>query len=328
MMLLSSAAPSVIFMPPGPLVLRLDQETLQLRQCDVHQRAFGRLGGNGLSPSFRLGGLGRIRFGEAQVGMAVSGMGALLFALPALCCGRGRPLQLAWRSALGPRRAGPARRRRSRCCGVIGLSGSSGPMLSVSRRVRRSSRVRESRGSSLGGGGGLLGQHRFGNRQFRVAADRFGLPSSQPDRKRGLRQLPLLAICRGFPRACRGDESVIAGRAVEVVVPLQGAIGVRPCSYSVRRSWLQTCLSYHLHVRRWCALGGALQCQGGGKGGSWWKPRLVMGQWSSTGIWGGGGRAIWPAHCATPPDPRRGLGLWDLEGRRALPEAAEQGGPP
>ena len=118
----SSPAPSAISVPPGHLAPRLDHGTLQLWQRDAHRRAFWPRGANRPWPPFGEGDLGRVRLGGAQVGVAGSGVGAVLGGLPALRCGRGGPWRLARGSALGPRRAGPARRRRTGGSGVIGLS--------------------------------------------------------------------------------------------------------------------------------------------------------------------------------------------------------------
>ena len=63
----SSAAPSVISMPPGPLVFCLDHATLQLRQHDVHRSASGRPGANRPWRPFEGGGLRRVRL---HVGVA------------------------------------------------------------------------------------------------------------------------------------------------------------------------------------------------------------------------------------------------------------------
>ena len=266
-----SAAHSAISMPPVPLVPCLDHAMLQLRQRALHWRAFGRRGANGPWPPLGEGGLGRIRLGRAPINVAGSGVGAVLGALPALCNGCGSPLRLARRSALGRHRAHPARQWRTGGCSPIGLSGGCGPMRPVRRRVLGPTCGRGSRGSSLGGGGGLPGRHRLGGRQFGVAGGRFGLPSCQPDGNHVLRQPPLLPLCGPFPRASWADGVGGAGPVVAAVLPLGGASRVRHTSYSVRRAWLQVCLSYYLPVRRWRAVGGAVWCRrGGGGGGSWW----------------------------------------------------------
>ena len=170
----------MISVPPGPLVPHLDHGTLQLRQREVHRRAFGRQGANMLWHLFGKGGLGRVRLGGTHVGVARSVVGAVLGALLALRCGRGGPLRLATGSAVGPPMAGPARPRRGRSCGVISLSSGCGTMRSVCRRVRGPTRRRGSWGSSLGGGCGLTGRHRFVGRRFKVAGATWGCPAVGP----------------------------------------------------------------------------------------------------------------------------------------------------
>ena len=235
-----------------PLVLCLDHATMQLQQRDVHRRAFGRGGGNGPWPPFGECGLGRVRLGEAHVGVAGLDLQALLGALAALRCGCRGPGRLAQRADLGPRWAGPARRRRTWGRGAVRWGGGSGPLRLVRRHVPGPTCGRCGGGNSLGGGGGPPGWHRFGARQIGVAWGCLGPPSLRPDRNCGLRQPPLLPLCRGLSRASWGDGVAGAGPAVVAVVPLGGGIRVCHCSYPVRHAWLQARLSYvslHNHIR-------------------------------------------------------------------------------
>ena len=119
--------------------------------------------------------------------MALRGLvGAVLGAQPALRCGRGGPWRLAWRGALGPRRAGLARQWRAWGCDVAGWSGGCRPMRPVRWRARGPLCGLSGRGNCLGGEGSLLGQHWFGGRHFGVAGHRPGLLSWPPNRDRGL----------------------------------------------------------------------------------------------------------------------------------------------
>ena len=133
-------------------------------------------------------------------------LGAVRGAHPALRCGRGSPWRLAWRGALGPHRASPARGWRAGGRDVAGWSGSCGPMRPVWRRARGPFCRPTGRGNGLGGKGRASGLHRFGGRHFEVAGHCPGLLSWRPNRDRGLRQPPLLPLCGGFPQAFQGTR--------------------------------------------------------------------------------------------------------------------------
>ena len=154
-------------------------------------------------------------------------------------CGRStwRPPCPPLRQPLGALAAGPARRPgpaqgrslapgacRGPRCGR--LERQWGPMRPVWRPVRGPFRWRVGRGNGLCGRDGLHGWHQFGERWFGVAGCCPGLLSWRPNRDRGFRQLPLLPLCGGFPRASLGDGGEGAGPAVVAVVLLGGAIGV------------------------------------------------------------------------------------------------------
>ena len=133
----------------GHLVPCLDHATLQLRKPDINRRAFGRRSANGPWPPFSEGVLGWVRLGGADVGVAGLAVGAVHGARPALSCGRGGPWRLAGQGALGPRWAGPARRRRTGGRGAVGWGAGSGPMRPVRRLLR-------GRTCEWGGGGNSL----------------------------------------------------------------------------------------------------------------------------------------------------------------------------
>ena len=129
---------------PGPC---LDDALLQLRQRNVRRRVFQRWGADGPWPFLGEGGLWRVLLGAAHVGVAGLGAGAVLGALPALCCGRCGPWRLARRGALGPRRAHPARQWRAKGCSLACWSSGCGPMRPVRRR---------NPGPSCGGAAGAM----------------------------------------------------------------------------------------------------------------------------------------------------------------------------
>ena len=166
---------------PGFLVPSLDQGKLQLRQRDIHWRAFGRRGASGPWPPFGEGGLGRRgpswqpRLGGDHMGVAGPDVDRVLGANPALLFDCSGSLLPAQRGALAPYRAGPTRRRRSRGSGATGLSGGSGPMRSVRQRVWGPTCGRDSRDSGLGGGGGFSRRHRFGGGRLTFSSG-FRLP--------------------------------------------------------------------------------------------------------------------------------------------------------
>ena len=166
------------------------------------------------------------------------GLGAVLDVLSALICDRSGPLRPARRSVLGLCRAGPTRRRAGGGCSLTGLGGGSGPMWPVQWRVWGPACGQGGRGGVLNGGGGFPSRRRFRGWQVRLAEGCLGLTSWRQTRNRGLRQPPLLPLCGGFPCASRGDQGAGAGPAVKAGVLLGGAIGVRNCSYPVRRVWL------------------------------------------------------------------------------------------
>ena len=114
-----------------------------------------------------------------------------------------------------------------------------------------------------------------------------------------------------------------AGTPVEAVVRLGGAIGVRHCSYSVRR----VCRAIATYPG---CIGGvplAVLCGAWG-GGSRLQPGGVTGQWPSIGIRVGGGRAMQPTRCPIVQSPAQGSGLSAHRGCRGLPGGAASGGAP
>ena len=129
--------------------------------------------------------------------------------------------------------------------GVAGRNGGCGPIC-----AQGPSWEQGASGSGLGGGGGLPGQHGYLGRQLGVTRGRLELLGWRPDRYRGLRQLPLLALRGGFPHVSWGEGGAGAGLPVAAVVPLGGAIGVRHRCYFGRRAWLQVRPSQYLAVHR------------------------------------------------------------------------------
>ena len=111
------------------------------------------------------------------------------------------------------------------------------------------------RACCLGGGGGDLGWLRLPGRRRR------------PDQHRCLRQPPLLALREGLPRPLRGGGGAGAGPAVVAVVPLGGAIGVCHHCYPGRHAWRQARPSHYLLVHQCRAVGSAVWCSAGGRGG-------------------------------------------------------------
>ena len=272
-----------------------------------------RLGGRGAGgpwPAFREGGPGhqgpfrRVRLGGAHGGVAGLRLGAVLGVLSSLLCGHSASLRPAWRSVLGPCRAGCTCRCHSGGCGLTGFCGSSGLVWLVWRRVREPARVQGGRCGSLGGRGGLPSWRWFGSWRLTVVLGRLGLPGGRSDRNCGLRQPPLHLLCAGSSRTSRGQGGAGAGPAVEAVVPLGEAFGFRHGSYSVRRPWRAIpTTSQCVGGVRW-----AVPCIAGG-GRSWLQPSGLTSEVSSIGIGVGGGRAIHPKRCATVPSPGRGSAL-------------------
>ena len=83
---------TVPFVSPGPC---LDRASLQLRQRDVHRRAFGGRGADGPWPPLGESSLRRVQLGGAHVGLARLDVGGVLGTFPALDCGRCGPGPLA-----------------------------------------------------------------------------------------------------------------------------------------------------------------------------------------------------------------------------------------
>ena len=114
---------------------------------------------------------------------------------------------------------------------------------------------RGGRACCLGGWGGHLGWLRLPGRWRR------------PDQHCRLRQPPLLALREGLPRPLRGGGGVGAGPAVVAVVPLGGAIGVCHHCYPGRHAWWQARPSHYFLVHQCPAVGSAVRCSAGGRGG-------------------------------------------------------------
>ena len=110
----------------------------------------------------------------------------------------------------------------------------------------------------------------------RCRRSRPGLPSGRPNRRGRLCQLPLLVLREGFPRASRGDGGAGAGPAVVAVVLLGGAVGVRHHCYPVRHASSQACPLHYFLVHLWCAVGSAVQCFAGGRGGGEGGPAVAF----------------------------------------------------
>ena len=206
---------------------------LQLRQRDARRRTLGRRGADGPRPPLGEGGLGRGRLGGAGVGVAGLRVGAVLGALPALRRGCGGP------------RAGAR-------VGPVPLAHPPPPP-----------RGWRGRGRGLSGVGGHPGRHGLLGQRLGVVGGRLGLLGRRPDRYRGHRQPPLLALREGFPRAPQGDPRG-AGPAI---LSLEGAIGVRHRWYPGRHAWLQACPSHYRLVHQLRAVGSAVWCREGGEGG-------------------------------------------------------------
>ena len=95
------AVPSLPDHAPGVLLRP------QLRQCDARRRTRGRRGAYGPRPPLREGGLGGIRLWGASRGVAGVGVGAVLGAPPAPCCGCGGPRRdIGARAGAAPRAGG------------------------------------------------------------------------------------------------------------------------------------------------------------------------------------------------------------------------------
>ena len=60
------------------------------------------------------------------------------------------------------------------------------------------------------------------------------------------------------------------------VVPLGGAIGVRHHCYPGRHAWRQEYPLHYLLVHQWCAVGSAVQCCAGERGGGEGGPAVVL----------------------------------------------------
>ena len=69
------------------------------------------------------------------------------------------------------------------------------------------------------------------------------------------------------PLSGRGDGGAGAGPAVVAVVPLGGAIGVCHHCYPGRHAWSQVRPSHYLPVHQCRAVGSAVRCSAGGRGG-------------------------------------------------------------
>ena len=230
-------------------------------------------GGVGLAAGGRTGRglpLGKAAFGGYGLGwllwvFAGAGVGAVRWPLPAPRCGCGG----SWRGARGPRWGYPMRWRRAGGRGVVGRGRSVACWARglSSLRVWGPLRGRHGRVRGLGGRGGLLDQRGPLGRQLGVRWGRPGLPSQQPNRHHCLRQPPLLTLSEGLTRVPRGDGGGGAGPALVAFVPLGGAIGVRHHCYPGRHAWRQACLLHYLLVHLWCAVGSAVQCSAGGRGG-------------------------------------------------------------
>ena len=221
--------------------------------CRVRPPRSRRAGGRGRSPSRALPALLRCRGGRRRGARVPCGCNPSR-ALLALLCGCGGPR----RCARFLRRGRPPCRRRA---------GGRGRGRGVARRGLRFLRVRAGRGGGagcLGGGGGRPGWPRLPGRRRR------------PDQHRRLRQPPLLALREGLPRPLRGgDGGAGAGLAVVAVVPLEGPIGVCHHCYPGRHAWWQARPSHYLLVHQCRAVGSAVWCSAGGRGGGGGVPAVA-----------------------------------------------------
>ena len=94
-----------------------------------------------------------------------------------------------------------------------------------------------------------------------------GCPAGGPTRTAASASLLLLALHGGLPRPLRGDGGAGAGPAVVAVVPLGGAIRVCHHCYPGRHAWWQVRPSHYLPVHQCRAVGSAVQCSAGRRGG-------------------------------------------------------------